>query len=58
MKMKTLIEKNGFKVVQVSNYGASGYMILNAEGQNVLGYVYQGSEASVLRIFERKMKSL
>ena len=56
--MKTLIEKNGFKVVQVSNYGASGYMILNAEGQNVLGYVYQGSEASVLRIFERKMKSL
>jgi len=52
--MRTIKEMNGLKLVLVSNYGAIGYMILDGAGKNTLGYVYQGSEESALRILSRK----
>ena len=52
--MTTIAEKNGLKLVLVSNYGQIGYMILNSDGLNVLTYVYQGSEKSAMRILEKK----
>ena len=52
--MTIIKEINGLKLVLVSNYGSSGYMILDSEGNNLLGYVYQGSEKSALSILSRR----
>jgi hypothetical protein len=56
--MKTIAEKGGLKLVLVTNYGQTGYKILDSAGMDVLGYCYQGSEKSAVRIFERKCRVL
>jgi len=47
-------EQNGLRLVLVSGYGSSGYRILDAAGNCLLGYIYRGTESSALRIFNRK----